>query len=186
VLARVRELRDYPACLLTDATGGRQLVSAALADGVNWFPPDRLSLAPGWKGFVAPALPPRSLALECGRAANRNLLGAVADDGRLALFEAGAAAAPLSAVDQVGAAFELVDLDGDGAIEVVTSAWRAPGQGDALAVFDEKGAAIHRGIALRGGVAAIAAGDFNGDGAADVAAFVRLVEATRGDLWVMQ
>jgi hypothetical protein len=53
-------------------------------------------------------------------------------------------------------------------------------------VVTQAGKTLHKGSSLRGGVAAIAAGDFNGDGAQDVAAFVRLVDATRGDVWVLQ
>jgi hypothetical protein len=90
----------------------------------------------------------------------------------------------------VGSTFEIVDLDGDGAPEVITSAYRAPGDGDELIVYtiDDDGTArvLHRGGSLRGGIAAIASGDFDSDGATDVAALVRLSGATAGDLWVLR
>lgn len=84
-----------------------------------------------------------------------------------------------------GVAFEIADVDRNGTPEVIVSGAGAPGDPDAVKVIafgadDKKGVFRHR---FNGGVAGIAVIDSDGDGAMEVIAAVRLVGATRVDLW---
>lgn len=84
-----------------------------------------------------------------------------------------------------GIAFEIADIDRDGTPEVIVSGSGAPGDPDAVKVIalggdDKKGLFRYR---FNGGVAGIAVIDSDGDGAIEVIAAVRLVGATRVDLW---
>lgn len=84
-----------------------------------------------------------------------------------------------------GVAFEIADVDRNGTPEVIVSGSGAPGDPDAVKVIalgsdDKKGMFRHR---FNGGVAGIAVIDSDGDGAMEVIAAVRLVGATRVDLW---
>jgi hypothetical protein len=87
---------------------------------------------------------------------------------------------------RVGVAFELADVDRDGTPEVIFAGAGAPGDPDELRVVtlgdDEKHAKLKKTFPA-GGVAGIAVGDVDGDGALDVIVAVRLVGATRVDLW---
>jgi hypothetical protein len=84
-----------------------------------------------------------------------------------------------------GVAFELADLDRNGTPELIVSGAGAPGDPDAIKVIalgseDKKGLFRHR---FNGGVAGLAVIDSDGDGAMELVAAVRLVGATRVDLW---
>jgi len=84
-----------------------------------------------------------------------------------------------------GVAFALADIDRNGTLEVIVSGAGAPGDPDAVKVIaiggdDKKGLFRYR---FNGGVAGIAVIDSDGDGAMEVIAAVRLVGATRVDLW---
>jgi hypothetical protein len=188
-LARQGSFADYPAVVLRDPGGAAHVGASRLSDGVNYFSKDAFDLSPAWKGFVAPALPERFLTIEGLELPGRTLLGVVDEAGELRLHEAGAAA-PWVTIADVGAAFELADLDGDGDVEVIASSAKPPGDGDSLTIHsiapDASARIVHRGSPLRGGVAAIASGDFDGDGWVDVIAAVRLVGATRSDLWILE
>lgn len=86
---------------------------------------------------------------------------------------------------EYGVAFEIADVDRNGTPEVIVSGAGAPGDPDAVKVIalgsdDKKGTFRHR---FNGGVAGIAVIDSDGDGAMEVIAAVRLVGATRVDLW---
>lgn len=85
----------------------------------------------------------------------------------------------------VGVAFELADVDRDGAPEVIISGAGAPGDADAVKVItlggDEKKGLYRK--AFNGGVAGIVAADADGDGVPEVIAAVRFAGATRVDLW---
>ncbi|MFT3693032.1 MAG: hypothetical protein QM831_07815 [Kofleriaceae bacterium] len=90
------------------------------------------------------------------------------------------------AIAKAGHAFDVGDLDRDGKAEVVFASANAPGDPDEIKAVtvgdDEKKTKWKKGFSA-GGVAAIAIGDF--DGAPAVIAAVRLVGATRIDLWRM-
>jgi len=84
-----------------------------------------------------------------------------------------------------GVAFEIADIDRNGTPEVIVSGAGAPGDPDAVKVIalgtdDKKGTFRYR---FNGGVGGIAVIDSDGDGAMEVIAAVRLVGATRVDLW---
>jgi len=84
-----------------------------------------------------------------------------------------------------GVAFEIADIDRNGTPEVIVSGAGAPGDPDAVKVIaiggdEKKGVFRYR---FNGGVAGIAVIDSDGDGAMEVMAAVRLVGATRVDLW---
>jgi hypothetical protein len=84
-----------------------------------------------------------------------------------------------------GSAFEIADVDRDGKPEAIVSGAGAPGDPDAVKVItlggDEKKGLYRK--TFNGGVAGIAVGDGDGDGAPEVVAAVRLAGATRVDLW---
>jgi hypothetical protein len=86
----------------------------------------------------------------------------------------------------VGVAFELADLDRDGRPEVVFAGAGAPGDPDAVKIVtlgeDDKKPRLRKGFTA-GGIAGIAALDLDGNGVQEVVAAVRLVGATRIDLW---
>lgn len=89
-------------------------------------------------------------------------------------------------VAEVGVAFELADLDRDGTPEVVYAGAGAPGDPDIIKVVslggDPKRPRWKKPFTA-GGVVGIAVGDLDGDRVAEVIAAVRLVGATRIDLW---
>ncbi|HEY4239257.1 MAG TPA: hypothetical protein VGM88_05550 [Kofleriaceae bacterium] len=104
--------------------------------------------------------------------------------GKLAVAVEGATEKLSAEVAASGTAFELADIDRDGQVEIIASEASAPGDADAVRVFslaDTKKPLFRKSFA--GGVAGIAAVDGDGDGVAEVIAAVRLVGATRVDLW---
>jgi len=187
---------EYPLFVARDGAGAAKLATASLGEGVNDFPRESLAVSPAWKEWTPSGVPPRFLTAEATSflAADgtvHHLAGIVDGDGELVLHALPPAdAEPWARLADAGSAFEITDLDADGSPEVITSAYRPPGDGDELIVhtIDEDGTTrvLHRAGALRGGIAAIASGDFDGDGAVDVAALVRLSGATAGDLWVLR
>jgi hypothetical protein len=86
----------------------------------------------------------------------------------------------------VGAAFVVADLDRDGSPEVIYTSARPPGDPDMVevraALAEDRKPRFKKPFPASG-VAALAVGDLDGDGAVEVIAAVRLVGATKIDLW---
>jgi hypothetical protein len=163
----------FPLCERAD-----KIVEASLVPGQHLFTRDGVDL-----GVPAAALPPRFLAARCAGP----VLAIVDAAGTLHLARAGDKAA-WGRIPGVGTAFALADLDGDGALEVVVAGFRPPGAGDTLTFYriglDGSARALRRPTTTPGGVVALAAGDFDGDGAIDVVGAVRTGDPTRSDLWL--
>jgi len=88
-------------------------------------------------------------------------------------------------IKDVGAAFEIADIDRDGTPEVIASHAVEPGDADAIRVIplgSPGGKAAHK-KSFNGGVAGIAVADIDGNGVPHVIALVRLAGATRVDVW---
>jgi VCBS repeat protein len=182
LLARAGTFKSYALCALHDANGKQHIAAATLGPGVSWFAGSAVAFQPALA--MAPALPAKIVAATCGGG-----ILAVADaEGKLRLWRDGDQA-PWIVLDGVGTAFQVVDLDADGQLEVVASAYRPPGTGDVLGVWrlaaDGSATLVRRGNPLTGGIVAVAAGDFDGDGLPDIVAAVRLVGSTRSDLWLL-
>jgi hypothetical protein len=92
-------------------------------------------------------------------------------------------------VGNVGVAFEVADVDRDGKPEVIYAAAGAPGDADTLRVVtlgdDDKKPKLKKAFTA-GGIAGIAFADLDGDGAPEAIAAVRLVGASRVDLWRLE
>ncbi len=89
----------------------------------------------------------------------------------------------------VGIAYDITDVDRNGALELVYAAAGAPGDPDILRVVslgdDEKKQKLKKSFTA-GGIAGIATTDLDGDGVPDTIAAVRLVGASRDDLWRLE
>lgn len=92
-------------------------------------------------------------------------------------------------LEGAGVAIELDDVDHDGTIEVITAGAGAPGDADAVAVWNIGEAGVSKKPVFRrgfsGGVVGLGSGDIDGDGDGDVVAAVRLAGARKVDLWVL-
>jgi hypothetical protein len=109
---------------------------------------------------------------------------------RCARDEADCPAPRTFAIDKVGIAFAVADVDRDGRPEVITSAASAPGDPDAVTVrtLPASGSKLGKPIFTKkfsGGIGGIAADDVDGDGDIEVIAAVRLPGAERVDLWLL-
>ncbi|HEY5950924.1 MAG TPA: hypothetical protein VIV40_35770 [Kofleriaceae bacterium] len=86
-----------------------------------------------------------------------------------------------------GVAFDIADVNRDGVPELIYTGAGAPGDPDLIKVVslgdDDKKHAKLRKSFTAGGVAGIAVSDVDGNGVQDVVAAVRIVGATRVDLW---
>ncbi|HEX5062915.1 MAG TPA: hypothetical protein VFV99_26255 [Kofleriaceae bacterium] len=86
-----------------------------------------------------------------------------------------------------GTAFDIADVDRDGNPELIYTGMGAPGDPDLIKVVtlgdDEKRHAKLRKSFTAGGVAGVAVSDLDGNGVQDVAFALRIVGATRVDLW---
>jgi hypothetical protein len=89
----------------------------------------------------------------------------------------------------VGDAFEVADVDRDGKPEVLYAAAGAPGDADTLRVLtlgdDDKKPKLKK-VFTAGGIAGIAVADLDGNTVPEAIAAVRLVGASRVDLWRLE
>lgn len=107
----------------------------------------------------------------------KEILGLVDDNGRLQLY-ADRGATPVVQMQNVGAIFDMVDLDDDGALELVTTSAGGPGEKDQITVYRLEGGGgvprqLWRSAALAGTVTALAHGDLDGDGKLELLAALR-------------
>jgi hypothetical protein len=179
---------------------GNQLVGELVEAGFLLCPGERAQLAPGRNyfggtgGAGAGAIFTARCRDDMVDAVGHPLhaRAALSTAGRLDIAvercDAGAPCVPTGAKHElanVGVAFEIADVDRDGTPEVIHAGAGAPGDADAVKVVelggDPKKPVFRK--SWSGGVAAIAVADIDGDGVLDVICAVRLVGATRVDLW---
>ncbi|MBV8759267.1 MAG: VCBS repeat-containing protein [Deltaproteobacteria bacterium] len=164
---------------------GKQLVGAPGEADFELCPGEHAKLVPG-----RDVLEGNRYAVVCrdlvdATGAPLHVRGELAATGRLAV-DAGTAHFE---VPEVGVAFELADLDHDGTPEVIYAGAGAPGDPDSVKVVSLGGDPRKprwKKPFTAGGVAGIAVGDLDGDKAPEVIAAVRLVGATRVDLWRLE
>jgi hypothetical protein len=175
---------------------GKTLVAQPGGPGFLVCPGERMSLAPGRNHFGDTTAPvysvrcttslvdPAGVQLRVRAALTANKLEVVVDR---CVGAATSACVPAAKYDfkDYGVAFEIADVDRDGRPEVIVSGAGAPGDPDSVKVFtlggDEKRGLFRR--QFTGGVVGITVVDGDGDGTFEVVAAVRLVGATRLDLW---
>lgn len=102
-------------------------------------------------------------------------------------MQGGATPAASIEVPDIGYAFDVADLDHDGAVELIASGGGAAGDDDVIKVLGITGTAWTRRPKQRkgyhGGVVAIAAADVDGDGADEVIGAVRFKNTDKVELW---
>ena len=210
-LVEVGQIAGFPLCTGTVGqlvTGRNYFEESALPEAPGTSPeapgtpfPEAAGTSPEAPGTpLAPPLPARFLSARCHQGlvdpAGRALAVAatVAADHTLWLearvtCPPGDAACPPSASarhGQAGTALALADMDRDGQPEVALAQAAAPGDPDAVTVLSWAGDTLHPVFERRftGGVAGLAAGDFDGDGAPELVGAVRLLGSNRVDLWL--
>jgi hypothetical protein len=164
---------------------GKQLVGAPGEADFELCPGEHTKLLPGRNLFDGNRYGVVCRDLVDAGGAPLHVRGELAATGKLAV-DAGIAHFE---VPEVGVAFELADLDRDGTPEVIYAGAGAPGDPDLVKVVSLGGDAKRprwKKLFTAGGVAGIAVGDLDGDRVAEVIAAVRLVGATRVDLWRLE
>jgi hypothetical protein len=161
---------------------GKTLVGAQGEADFELCPGEHTHLVPGRNEFEGGRYAVVCRDLVDARGAPLHVRGELAASGKLAV-DAGTAHFELA---DVGVAFELADLDRDGTPEVIHTGAGAPGEPDIVKVVslggDPRRPRWKKPFAA-GGVVGVAIGDLDGDRVAEVIAAVRLVGATRVDLW---
>jgi hypothetical protein len=192
-LVQVGDFRGYPAC-------GQTMIMAAPSR--NYFLSSRITYqldqtpAGAQKPKRARDFADALYSLRCsqglvdpqGRKAE--YLSAVSTDGELQLFcdgDANHCQAQEGVLSEVGDAHLVTDVDNNGLPEVIHAARTAPGERDRVVVRnmqpDAPALVFERDFA--GGIVAIAAGDFAGDGALEVVVAVRKGTSKRVTLWLL-
>jgi hypothetical protein len=158
--------------LLGQLVAGQDLLEASTLAGA-------LELLPGGSAVGLPQtfyrLKLATIAKKGGE--RKEILGLVDDNGRLQLY-ADRGTTPVVQMQNVGAIFDMVDLDDDGALELVTTSAGGPGEKDQITVYRLEGGAgvprqLWRSAALGGIVTALAHGDLDGDGKLELLAALR-------------
>ena len=132
-------------------------------------------------------LPPEKVRDRAGRP--RQAAGVVDLGGRLTLACAGAsgpcAPSATGVKDDVGTAFALGDLDGDGEPELATASAAAPGETDQVTVTGMRGGAaqVLHVLPLGGGAVGVTIADHDGDGALEVIVAERTLGTSEVILW---
>ena len=160
-----------------------------LAPGRNYFGADEKTGIYGARcktGLVEADGHPLRLRAQLPAATNRLTV----DVERCAAQNLGCSALSHFEYPNVGFAFDLADVERDGKPEVIYAASGAPGDPDILRVItlgddDKKHPRLKRQFAA-GGVAGLAVTDLDGDGVDEVIAGVRLVGASRVDVWRLE
>jgi hypothetical protein len=166
-------------------------------DRIRWPSPREGTPRDTADGAPPRELPPRFLAAACedglvdphGHPLRAH--GAVEPSGRLVLgcarTEGACDGVVAGAVDGVGTAFAIVDLDRDGRPEVAHALAVPPGEPDEVRVLGGRGrtpATLHV-EKFQGGVVGLAAADLAGDGVAQLIAAVRFVGSNQVTLWTL-
>lgn len=164
---------------------GKALVSAPGEADFELCPGEHARLAPGRNYFGAGTYGVRCRDLVDPTGAALHVRGELATTGHLTID----AGTMHFEVPDVGIAFELADLDRDGTPEVIYAGAGAPGDPDVVKIVslggDPKKPRWKKPFAA-GGVAGLAVADLDGDHVSETIAAVRLVGATRIDLWRLE
>ena len=164
---------------------GKALVAAPGEADFELCPGEHAHLAPGRNYFESGSYGVRCRDLVDPTGAPLHVRGELATTGHLAV-DAGTLHVD---IPEVGVAFELADLDRDGTPEVIYAGAGAPGDPDVVKVVSLGGDPRKprwKKPFTAGGVAGLAVGDLDGDRVAETIAAVRLVGATRIDLWRLE
>lgn len=177
-----RELSTYPLAA-GPGSKGIEVVSALAQPGLDLFSASSVSVTPGAAPDWLRSLPASFYTLRRGNIASsrgpRRFIGVVDASGGLSLYGPDAGST-IASGPRAGIAFDLCDLDDDGALEVIASGLDGPDVEDGLAVtrltVGASGAALKplwRSPSLGGQVVAITHGDLDGNGKLEVVAAVR-------------
>jgi hypothetical protein len=192
-LTSAGEFPGYPLCGQGTiyASRGRNYFSSARASWPKEDPPS------GWaQATETRALAEKLYSLQCSESlpdsegrATRYLSG-VSVSGELSLYcqgDAAHCAAMTRTLSDVGDAHLLADVNNDGFPEIFYSARGAPGAPDRLVVLghDALADAPMFQHEFSGGIVALAAGDFAGDGALEVIVAVRKPLTKKVTLWLL-
>jgi hypothetical protein len=181
-----KELDGYPLATVP-AAKGRGVVVGRVQPGLDLFSSVALpggAAVPEWSRSLPASFYALCVATVADKAGRRQYLGAVDSGGQLSLSLVEPAAPGVATERQppllstrAGLAFDLVDLDDDGALEVVTSGTDGPDIEDQLAVYrltrSNTLRLLWRSAGLGGQVVAVTHGDFDGNGKLEVVAAIR-------------
>jgi hypothetical protein len=186
-LAVRRELTSYPLAAVRASKTQLDQIGGALVAGQDLFASSALLYAPGppppWHKQLPAAFYALRAASVPGRGGPRRFVGVVDAGGQIQIFGADGDG-PLASGQRVGVAFDLVDLDDNGALELIASGPDGGDVEDQLAVYrltglgkpSPEGAVLRplwRSSSLGGQVLDVTHGDFDGNGKLEVVAAVR-------------